>query len=237
MADEILESGQQAGSGGTTNSGVSQTADVKQTSTFDAETLLTQLKETIKEEVGRTVQSTKDKRFSEIEKKMGDFQPVLERVGELMKGGKSFDEAQKEIEWEEMRKAVFGKEQTQTSEPVSAGNTQAPAVNSAQAFQNVGLDLKDPRVAVALQTQYKTDDAAELAAYRLLKTIQASPTPTDAQGTALQGKPPAPQDASGLKQEYIKEVQVARGNKSLIKGIQAKYQNLGVDTGSVDFRP
>jgi hypothetical protein len=67
------------------------------------------------------------------------------------------------------------------------GNSAGGAVNAAKAFQDVGLDLTDPRVAVELQKQYKDDNDALLSAYRLRDTIQKSPNPTLAQGASLQG--------------------------------------------------
>lgn len=120
--------------------------------------------------------------------------------------------------------------------PQSPGTGAGGAVNAAQAFAEAGFDLKDPRVSKAMAKDYKDQDALDLATYRLRDQIQSGPGPTPAQGAAIQGKPPVAPDVAGLTQEYINEVAAARGNKSLIKGIQQKYQKLGVNVGNVDFR-
>ena len=231
MAEQNLESDQLEGSEGTTNSNASQNVGDKPTSTFNAEELLNKMRDTIKEEVGRATQSTKDKRFSEIEKKLGDFQPVLERFKDLVSPEK-LKEIERDLLFEDMKQRVYG----QTGETVSAGNAQAPAVNAAQVFSSKGLDVNDPRVAVALNKTYSNATDAELAAYKLKESIQSSPSPTPAQSATPLGSAPVAPDASALKQSYIQEVTAARGNKSLIRGIQQKYQQQGLDPGSVDFR-
>jgi len=234
MTDEILESGQGAGSEGTTNSNASQPAGDERPSQFNADELLVQLRATIKEEVGKATQSTKDKRFSEIEKKLGDFQPVLERVGALMKDGKSFDEAQREIEWDEMRKAVFGG-QAQPSAEQSTGNTPPPAVDVAKAFAMVGLDLNDPQVSVAMKKNFQTEDEAIAAGVRLSKQLASSPAPTPAQGAAMQGGQSPQEDVASLTTEYQEKMVTAQGNPSLARSIKAEYAKKGVPVDAVVF--
>jgi len=234
MTDEILESGQGAGSEGTTNSNASQPAGDERPSQFNADELLVQLRATIKEEVGKATQSTKDKRFSEIEKKLGDFQPVLERVGALMKDGKSFDEAQREIEWDEMRKAVFGG-QAQPSAEQSTGNTPPPAVDVAKAFAMVGLDLNDPQVSVAMKKNFQTEDEAIAAGVRLSKQLASSPAPTPAQGAAMQGGQPQADNVEEKTQKYIQDVQAARGNATKIRQLREQAVKDGVPTWNIDF--
>jgi hypothetical protein len=57
----------------------------------------------------------------------------------------------------------------------------------AKVFEAIGLDPKDPRVAVALTKRYENTDQVELAAYRLQRELAQSPNPTDAQAASLQG--------------------------------------------------
>ena len=186
MAEQNLESDQLEGSEGTTNSDASQNVGDKPTSTFNAEELLNKMRDTIKEEVGRATQSTKDKRFSEIEKKLGDFQPVLERFKDLVSPEK-LKEIERDLLFEDMKQRVYG----QTGETVSAGNAQAPAVNAAQVFIDEGLDPNDSRVALALNGKtFASNQEAQIAALRLSVAMKNSPTPTDAQSATLPGGAP-----------------------------------------------
>jgi len=230
MTDEILESGQPEGSEGTTNSNASQAVGDQQSSQFNAEELLKQLEPLI----DKKVQSVKDRRFAEQEQFRSEFQPVLERVKTLMKDGKSFDEAQREIEWDEMRKAVFGK-QAQTSAEQSTGNTPPPAVNAAKAFVEMGLDTNDPIVAVELQKSYANDNDAIAAAWKLSKKLAGSPAPTQAQSAALQGGTPSEADVSTLTTEYQQKMTQAQGNPSLARSIKAEYAKKGVPVDAVVF--
>ena len=233
MANENLESGQAEGSEGTTNSDASQGSGDKQASTFSAEQVLEQLRETIKEEVGKATQSTKDKRFSEIEKKLGDFQPVLERFKDLVTP-EQLKQIQKDLEFEDLKQRVYGEKQT--SEPVSAGNTQAPAVDAAKLFDEMGLDRKDPLVNTVLAgLQGKDKDAVELAGYRLANKIQSSPAPTPAQGASLQGKPPVSQDVEARTTQYKTDMLAARGNESQLTRIREQAIKDGVPVWTIDF--
>lgn len=184
MADEILESGQQAGSEGTDNSAASQNVGDKPTSQFSAEELLKQLEPLIE----RKVQSVKDRRFDEQGKRIAElsqFQPVLERFKDLV-SPEQLREIQKDLEFEDLKRRVYG--DGQTSEPVSAVNTQVPAVNAAKTFVEMGLDLSDPRVSTEAVKQFANEDAVIAAGWRLQQQLKNSPTPTEAQSASLQGK-------------------------------------------------
>ena len=116
MAEENLESGQQAGSTSTTSSGASQTAGDEQISTLSAEQLLKVLEPLIE----RKVQSVKDRRFAEQEQFRSEFQPVLERFKDLV-SPEQLKEIQKDLEFEDLKRRVYGEKQTNLQTPNPSG--------------------------------------------------------------------------------------------------------------------
>ena len=123
-----------------------------------------------------------------------------------------------------------------SSSPPTPGTGAGGAVDAAKVFEEYKLDLKDPQVALALGNRYESVEQAELAAARLIKAKQTAPSPNAAQQPADTSGVPKPQDATGLRAEYIQKVTAARGNKSIIKALQAQYKERGVDVGNIDFR-
>ena len=103
MTDTNLESGQNLQDGGTANSAHSQAPGDKPTSTFDEAKLLERIGALVKDEVGKAVQSSKDRRFDKIEKTLSDYQPVLEKVKERL-SPEDFATLQRDLEWEEMKR-------------------------------------------------------------------------------------------------------------------------------------
>jgi len=200
MADENLESGQVEGNEGVTNPPVSQTPGDKPPSTFDADKLLDQLRVTIVEEVGRAVQSTKDKRFSEIEKTLGNFQPVLERFKDIV-SPEQLQQVQRDLEWEEVKRRVF----EQTGEPASAGNTaQAPAVDTAKVIRESGLlDMNDPKVALLASKRFATETEVYAEIAKHLQAQRNAPSPTAAQQLADTGGSPQSGDYHGLSDDEL----------------------------------
>lgn len=69
----------------------------------------------------------------------------------------------------------------------NGGSAQNSQQEAAKVFETLGLDLKDPRVALAAAKKYDTPEMAELEAYRLQRQIAQSPDPTAAQNAALNG--------------------------------------------------
>jgi len=232
MANENLESGQVEGSEGTTNSDASQDSGAKQTSTFSAEDMLRVLEPLI----DKKVQSVKDRRFAEQEQFRSEFQPVLERFKDLV-SPEQLKQIQKDLEFEDLKQRVYGEKQT--SEPVSAGNTQAPAVDAAKLFDEMGLDRKDPLVNTVLAgLQGKDRDAVELAGYRLANKIKSSPAPTPAQGASLQGKPPVAENVESLTLEYkekYKAVPKGPSGERERDRLRSEYFKNGVPVYTIDI--
>lgn len=69
----------------------------------------------------------------------------------------------------------------------SGGNAQSGQQQVVKVFETIGLDLKDPRVAVALTKSYDSPELMELEAYRLQRQISLAPNPNKAQDPSMNG--------------------------------------------------
>lgn len=232
MAENDMDGGQTDGTAQAANLGASGEDGVQQPS-FDAaklQTTLDALVGKIGELEARTngLQSVKDKTISEVsglKAKIAEYEQLKERFGA--------DGAVEQLELKQDLSEI----KAQLSK---LGSTQVPstdagsAVSVAKAFENAGLDMKDPRVLVAMQNRYENSEKAELAAYRLKKALDSTPAPTPAQSAALQGES-RKADVDTLTQEYITKMQAARGKPTEVKALMNQYKELGVPIGEVVF--
>lgn len=234
MAEEQVDGGQPDGTTQAASAGASSQGGVQQPSldvaelqkTFDAfgkqiETLTARV---------NGLQGEKDKRISGLEGKIVEYESLVERLGSKES---ALAQMQLQEQLASMNQAL--QELKGSASTLSPGTAQGGAVNAAQAFVEMGLDLKDPRVAVALNKQYPNEDAAIAAAYKLSKQIQSGPAPSEAQGAALQGKTPAPNDVEALTDEYKKNMLAARGNERELTRIREEAIKQGVPVWSIDF--
>lgn len=229
-----LESNSQAGSAGSPNPDVSSAGNVQPTSTFDASKLPEQLESIVAKAVEKAVQSTKDRRFSNIEKQLDDFKPVMERVKEILTPEQlaQMNQIQRDAEFEELKRTVYGQPQTGTPK---TGTPQGTAtIGTTDILNTLGLDGNDPEV---IEKVLKSGDPAQAALNAAKIAVQrANQTPPSLSASAsIDGTPPKPADASALKSEYIKEISANRGKRDAIKAIQEKYRKMGFDPGSVGF--
>jgi len=139
------------------------------------------------------------------DKSENNFQAQLARLKQYTAQGMSETEALAEMQsddaaeqrWTSLEKKLDG-----LAAQLASGGTQASGQQTvAKVFEAIGLDTKDPRVASALLTQYKTTEEVELAAYRLQRQIQQSPNPNPAQNASLNGNAPA----GGMNAQQIEE--------------------------------
>jgi hypothetical protein len=130
-------------------------------------------------------------RQDRAENNQNDFQKQLARLEQYEKQGMTREEAIAEMQSDDAAEARWKSLEQKLDDlagRLAGGGTQASGQQQvAKVFEAVGLDVKDPRVASALLTQYKTADEVELAAYRLLRQIQQSPNPNPAQDPSLNG--------------------------------------------------
>jgi len=139
------------------------------------------------------------------DKSENNFQAQLARLKQYTNQGMSETEAIAEMQsddaaeqrWTNLEKKLDG-----LADQFASGGTQANGQQAVtKVFEAIGLDVKDPRVASALLTQYKTAEEVELAAYRLQRQIQQSPNHNPAQNPSLNGNPPA----GGMSPQQIEE--------------------------------
>ena len=223
MTDTNLESGQNLQDGGTANSAHSQAPGDKPTSTFDEAKLLERIGALVKDEVGKAVQSSKDRRFDKIEKTLSDYQPVLEKVKERL-SPEDFATLQRDLEWEEMKRRTGLLTSTSPTEQV--GNQQATAAQpKSDVVKELGLDENDPDVAKVLRES--GPDPLKLAKVAVSKAKTPAPDPS---GAPAMGTPPAPpaDGQEALAAAYSKEVASLRGNVLAVSQLQAKYRQKGL---------
>ena len=223
MTDTNLESGQNLQDGGTANSAHSQAPGDKPTSTFDEAKLLERIGALVKDEVGKAVQSSKDRRFDKIEKTLSDYQPVLEKVKERL-SPEDFATLQRDLEWEEMKRRTGLLTSTSPTEQV--GNQQATAAQpKSDVVKELGLDENDPDVARVLRES--GPDPLRLAKVAVSKAKAPAPDPS---GAPAMGTPPAPptDGQEALAAAYSKEVASLRGNVLAVSQLQAKYRQKGL---------
>jgi hypothetical protein len=190
---ENLESSSTLGSTGAPSSDVSQGQNVQPPSTFDASKLPEQLESLVSKAVEKAVQSQKDRRFSEIEKTLGDFKPVLERVKGLLTPEQlaQFNQIQRDAEIDELKQTV--QKLTQTGAP-AVGNQQSTAANDAQRIlQAAQLDANTPEV-LDLIRQYGNDPvtlAVRAGELRAKAANKPSPSAAESASILTESAPPS----------------------------------------------
>lgn len=220
MAEEIVESGPQEGSAGS-QPVASQKEGDKPTSPFDAEKLLAQVGTLVEQSVEKKLQSMKDRRFDTMEKFQKEYQPVLDKVKDLIPP-EQFAQIQKDMEFDEIKRRVLG--DTPTSAPELIGNQQKVSAvdNAAKVLDELKLDAKDAEVAkklgeIGLENPKLREEMAIFA-------LQNRPQPTisPSQAAAIKGSVSAPDDIqSKLKQ--LRELQILPSkNKAAIEKLTAE---------------
>lgn len=135
-----VESGQTEGIEEAPTSSNSNGGGDKQTSQLDAE----QLWKAVEPFIEKKLQSTKDRRIAQLERTVNEFQPILERFKGIVPDAK-LAEIQRDLEFEDIKRRVYGEEQSSGS---AAGNQQNnAAVDLAAVVDEVlGLPANDSRV-------------------------------------------------------------------------------------------
>lgn len=236
-----LESDLAEGSAGQPNPAASQGNGDKPTSSFNASKLPEQLESLVTKAVEKAVQSTKDRRFSNIEKQLDDFKPVLEQVKSILTPEqlRQFNEIQKDAEFEQLKKMVYGNPSTSTSESGNQGraaNSEAQGVLLQVVDELLDLPANDSRV-----TQIKLDHGNDINAYKeaakKLKQSLETGTPTPAEQPLPTGSAPRPPSVEENMNKYINEMKDARGKGNQFgNAIKEKYRKLGVPVDEITFR-
>ena len=159
-------------------------------STFSSEqiaTLSTALKPIIEDAVNRSVQSTKDKRFSKLEEGTSILKDVLTTL--KGKGVEIPQEMERDIETREyIQRAVAEAVPLQASGGTpNAGAGASGQFDALSVLKPLGLDSADPEVINLLKGQYRNPDHFQAEAARLAYTKAVKPAPSAAGAPPLGG--------------------------------------------------
>jgi hypothetical protein len=180
--------------------------------------------EDLKKEI-RGLQKGTDKRF---ERQDSDIKRILE----LKEQGLSESQIQREL-W--IDRQMQGQDAPPPSPTGTRDQGQTPSVESAfKTLEAYNLPTSDPDFLALIRSgNYSEQEVNRYVLGKVKPTPPASPAGV-VQAPATGGATAKSLDA--LKAEYIKEMTAARGNRAQGKLVQAKYRQMGLDTGSIDFR-
>jgi len=197
--------------------------------------------------LGTLLDQKLNERFTAFEKSLGErvgraqgaadrssnaVRELAAKIQQYEKQGFTRDEAIAEIESDNAEaqwRSGLEKKLDDLAGRIANGGTQASGQQAvAKVFEAIGLDTKDPRVASALLTQYKTAEEAELAAYRLQHQIQQSPNPNPAQNASLTGSTtPGAASLDAVYAQYAEAFKNPTQNAELMKSLEAQMKQLG----------
>jgi hypothetical protein len=233
MAENQLESGQSGEQELPTPSFSDQATSSTSTG---ADEIVSKLLPQLEQMIERKVQSTKDKRISEIEKALGGRSKILAELEEA--GVPITKEVRAEMRIRELEERLT-QPPTQPAQAVDAGpSTQKAAVTDAIAtLKRHELDPNDPAFIELLRGKYANRDAFDKAVLGHVVTKLAPPKPANpadvVQAPARAGATEKSVDA--LTDEYKQKVKAARGNRSEISRLRGEYAGKGVNVHEVDF--
>lgn len=224
MTDKTMESSPSSGSAETPNPSASQ-QDVKPTSAFDANQLLKQVEVLIE----KKVQSVKDRRFDEMDKRLGGAESVLERVKDLIPAEK-FNELKKDLEFEDLKRRVYGEE----PKPVAVASA---AIDVAKVASEYGLKADDPEFVAAFASRKYTDEKdARLDLVTFAYKKATKPQPSDADAASAPSRPQAKQTLTeeGYKKEMLSAPRGKAGEAQRAE-IKRKYAEGGISVHTIDL--
>ena len=197
-----------------------------------AEKLMPVLEKTIE----RKVQSTKDKRFSDIEKALGVRSGVL---AELESQGVEIPkDVRTELRLRELEEQRSGQSPQPAQVRDDGSSTQKAAVTEAIAeLRKYELSENDPGFVELLRGNYKTRAEFDL---RVKGHIIGKLAPPKAANVADVTQSPATARATdksteALTSEYKQKVRAARGKPAEIRALKDEYVKKGVNIHEVDF--
>ena len=193
------------------------------------------LKPVIEDAVERKLQSTKDKRFSKLEQGESVMREVLATLKEQ---GVILPPA---LEQQFQMQDYIDKRLAERGVPPQADKSISAEVgiDNGNVVQHVvnelKLDTSDPEVLALLGGKYRGYDHLRAEAALLVARKATKPTPSSASSPPLPGGTIMTPSEKELVAEYTKEMLAARGKRDVLKAIQAKYREKGLDTGKVTF--
>lgn len=157
------------------------------------------------------------------------FKQQLARYNQLLKQGLEPDDAVAALERGQQQESVLQQLQKQVEDlakRLDSGQPKGAMQEVVKAFEDLGLDTKDPRVLVAMQRNYKSLGEALEAAYKLKGELSSSPNPSPAQEPAATkgGQSPSREDLIAESERLMNN---PSANYERIMKIQDELRRLG----------
>jgi hypothetical protein len=200
-----------------------------------ADDIVSKLLPKLEQMIERKVQSTKDKRISEIEKVLGGRSKIL---AELESDGVNIpQDVRTKMEIRELREQIAGQSPQPAQANVDGSTQQKAAVTEAIAkLSEFGLSSNDPAFIELLRGKYANRDAFDKAVLSHVVgklAPQKPPNPADVvQSPARSGATDKSLDA--LKSDYLKDIAGARGKGYQFgDAIKEKYRKQGLNVDEI----
>ncbi len=196
--------------------------------------------ETLSEKLRREAQSMIDSNVSRIDKRVAETNKrVEEQIKAFQDAGVTLTPEQiQKVKAQEMNKALAAApEHEQQLQQQTSGDAEYVNIMAQNMMKSAGVNITEESPGFAfvdLETKdpYKFLKSVEKAIDHELRIRQSAGNPAAVPGDVA-GKGQA---SSTLNDQYTKEMIAARGKGKLVrKAIMKKYQDMGVDVGSVGF--
>lgn len=246
MVAKTLDSNSPNGNQGSPNSDDLEGTNVQPPSTPAPAQLPEQLGLLVSQKVIEALQDPnilkgmKDRRFNQIERKLDDISPVLDKVKELLtpEQREQFDRIQRDAEIDDLKRAVFGGSPAPTSAATSG--TQGNAAFDAETIVKA-LQFDDNDIAVAaVKKAYADNPQQMISQLAQLKITQANIKPNGPAGalppSGGQGQAPRKGAGNELIDAYNKELAaIPRGSAHTYQRSQlkTKYIKLAREQGFI----
>lgn len=198
----------------------------------DADAIVSKLLPQLESIIERKVQSTKDKRISQIEKALGGR---LDLLAELESEGVTIPkEVRSELRIRELEERLT--QAAQQPAPVrDAGPSQpkAAAADAITELQKYELDPNDAGFIEVLRGKYTNREAFDLAVTRYI-VAKLRPTKPASPADVVQApaKGGATNDVNGVIADYERELKaIPRGNTNAVSNLRAKYRKIAREKG------
>ncbi len=242
MSDKPLESGQEGGEDKlkppSTTGGQQTPAEYTRPSTVEAEAIAKAVQPLLQtwldDQLTRKLQSEKDRRINQVERKLETMQGALGRFTELVKGGMSPDQAQQQLRVESAIEYVESLRQ-QTGEgggsaqsfPPAAGKPEQAIDEAKGLLSEAGLD-SDPEWVQMVSKGFSDAHEAVKAAANLIIRRAIKGQKVNLAAAIQPGGGALPEE--NLEKAYQKEIAAARGQGATAgRTIREKYRALGLD--------
>ncbi len=198
-----------------------------------ADEIVSKLLPHLEQIIERKVQSTKDKRFSDIEKALGGRSKIL---AELESEGVAIPkEVRTQMQIRELEERLAGQSSQPAPERVDGSTQQKAAVTEAIAeLKDNGLTTDDPAVIEVFRGKYGSRAEFDLAIQKYINQKLRSPKPANPADVV---QPPVRSSATGVTADSIEKgyldaiAKVPRGNTHQVSQVKAEWRKKAREAG------